>query len=270
MSDAGSRAMADEDRTAGAAEPKSGLASGFGRGFLYDLWYFAALGSALKPGRLQRYEMLGQPILLGRNRAGQVFALRDICPHRAAPLSAGKLIAEPGGVESVQCPYHGWRFAATDGACLSVPSLLADQDVNVERIKVRAYPVKESQGLVFIYMAADTRSAPPPIEPPPTFEGMVGGGPKLVDKMSFDTHLDHAVVGPMSTSSGGGDRPRSSTTRPNGSSPANWASPWSAMRRRRTAAPIGSSAARPRRRSAFACRRCAGSMSRWDRNRCSP
>jgi phenylpropionate dioxygenase-like ring-hydroxylating dioxygenase large terminal subunit len=194
--------MADEDRTAGAAEPKSGLASGFGRGFLYDLWYFAALGSALKPGRLQRYEMLGQPILLGRNRAGQVFALRDICPHRAAPLSAGKLIAEPGGVESVQCPYHGWRFAATDGACLSVPSLLADQDVNVERIKVRAYPVKESQGLVFIYMAADTRSAPPPIEPPPTFEGMVGGGPKLVDKMSFDTHLDHAVVGLMDPTHG--------------------------------------------------------------------
>jgi len=107
--------MTDAERAAGGAEPKSG----FGRGFLYDLWYFADLGAALKPGRLQRYEILGQPILLGRTRAGQVYALRDICPHRAAPLSAGKLVDEPGNhgsarAESVQCPYHGWRFATAD------------------------------------------------------------------------------------------------------------------------------------------------------------
>jgi phenylpropionate dioxygenase-like ring-hydroxylating dioxygenase large terminal subunit len=195
--------MTEAERAAGGAEPKSG----FGRGFLYDLWYFADLGAALKPGRLQRYEILGQPILLGRTRAGQVYALRDICPHRAAPLSAGKLVDEPGNhgagrAESVQCPYHGWRFATADGGCTSVPSLLADQDVNVERIRVRAYPVRESQGLVFIYMAADARSTPAPTEPPPVFPGVVGGKPKLVDRMTFDTHLDHAVVGLMDPTHG--------------------------------------------------------------------
>jgi len=195
--------MTDAERAAGGAEPKSG----FGRGFLYDLWYFADLGAALKPGRLQRYEILGQPILLGRTRAGQVYALRDICPHRAAPLSAGKLVDEPGNhgsarAESVQCPYHGWRFATADGGCTSVPSLLADQDVNVERIRVRAYPVRESQGLVFIYMAADTRGAAVPTEPPPVFPGVVGGKPKLIDRMTFDTHLDHAVVGLMDPTHG--------------------------------------------------------------------
>jgi phenylpropionate dioxygenase-like ring-hydroxylating dioxygenase large terminal subunit len=190
--------MADDDRATAGAEPKSG----FGRGFLYDLWYFADLGTALKPGRLQRYEILGQPILLGRTRAGQAYALRDICPHRAAPLSAGKLVAEPDGRESVQCPYHGWRFASADGGCTSIPSLLADQDLNVERIRVRAYPVRESQGLVFIYMAADPRSTAEPAEEPPVFPGVVGGRPKLVDRMTFDTHLDHAVVGLMDPTHG--------------------------------------------------------------------
>jgi phenylpropionate dioxygenase-like ring-hydroxylating dioxygenase large terminal subunit len=198
MSGAGSGTMADGDRAAGATEPKSG----FGRGFLYDLWYFVDLGAALKPGRLQRYEMLGQPLLLGRTRAGQAFALRDICPHRAAPLSAGKLVAEPDGSQSVQCPYHGWRFAAADGACAAIPSLLADQEVNIDRIRVRAYPVQESQGLVFVYMAADARSGATPASAPPTFPGAVGGGPKLIDRMTFDTHLDHAVVGLMDPTHG--------------------------------------------------------------------
>ena len=51
----------------------------FGRGFLHDIWYFAALSSDLKAGKLQRYELLGEPVLLGRDRAGKVYALKDIC-----------------------------------------------------------------------------------------------------------------------------------------------------------------------------------------------
>jgi hypothetical protein len=58
-----------------AAEPTA-----FGQGFLFDIRYFAALSGDLKPGNLQRYEILGQPVLLGRDRTGAVFAVRDICP----------------------------------------------------------------------------------------------------------------------------------------------------------------------------------------------
>src|SRR5665213_4512812 len=86
-----------------ALKPKGEI---FGKGFLYDIWYFAAVASDLRPGKLQRYEIMGQPILLGRERSGAVYALRDICPHRAAPLSAGKLLPAEGGAEMVECPYH--------------------------------------------------------------------------------------------------------------------------------------------------------------------
>jgi phenylpropionate dioxygenase-like ring-hydroxylating dioxygenase large terminal subunit len=171
----------------------------FGRGFLRDIWYFAALAADLKPGRLQRYEMLGEPVLLGRTRAGQVYALRDVCPHRAAPLSAGRLVAAAGGGELVECPYHGWRFR-TDGACAAIPSLVDDQAVDVGRIRVRAYPAAESQGLVFVWMGSDARSRPD--QPPPVFPGVVGGRPKLVDRMVFDAHIDHAVVGLMDPAHG--------------------------------------------------------------------
>ena len=173
----------------------------FGRGFLHDIWYFAALSGELKPGKLQRYELLGEPVLLGRDRAGKAYALRDICPHRAAPLSAGKLTREPDGRESVECPYHGWRFA-TDGACAAVPSLVDDQAMDVSKIRVRRFPVAESQGLVFVWFASDPRFDGEPPEPPPVFPGVVGGGPKLVDRMEFDSHIDHAVVGLMDPAHG--------------------------------------------------------------------
>jgi phenylpropionate dioxygenase-like ring-hydroxylating dioxygenase large terminal subunit len=173
----------------------------FGQGFLTDIWYFADLARALKPGKLARYEILGEPVMLGRSPTGQLFALRDICPHRAAPLSAGRFTSEPGGGQSVECPYHGWRFGA-DGACAAIPSMVDDQAMDVSRIRVRRYPVAESQGLVFVWMASEALRDAEPDLPPPIFPGVVGGAPKLVDRMSFDAHVDHAVVGLMDPAHG--------------------------------------------------------------------
>lgn len=169
----------------------------FGDGFLRDLWWFACLSSELKPGALQRFELLGEPVLIGRTREGGVYGLRDVCPHRAAPLSAGRLV----GAE-VECPYHGWRFRTADGVCSSIPSLVEGQDVDPERIRVRRYPVRESQGLVFVWMSADPRFAGEPEAPPPTFPGAVGGAPKIVESMVFESHVDHAVVGLMDPAHG--------------------------------------------------------------------
>lgn len=173
----------------------------FGRGFLTDTWYFGAPSSRVRAGALTRHEMLGEPILLGRTRAGALFALRDICPHRAAPLSAGRLTMEADGQESVECPYHGWRFS-TAGACVAIPSLAHDQDFEVGRFAVRRYRVAESQGMVFVWMAGDPKGARAPDEPPPTFPGMVGGPAKLTETMVLDAHIDHAVVGLMDPSHG--------------------------------------------------------------------
>ena len=189
--------MADGDTKTRSKEQTSR----FGEGFLTDIWYFAALSRDLKPGKLQRYEIMGEPVLLGRDRKGAAYAIRDICPHRAAPLSAGKLVSEADGGQSVECPYHGWRFR-TDGVCAAIPSLVADQAMDVSKIRLRPFPVQESQGLVFIWMAAAPRSEARPDHPPPVFPGVVGGAPKLVDGMDFDSHIDHAVVGLMDPAHG--------------------------------------------------------------------
>ena len=183
---------------AGAAP---GKAAAFGKGFVLDTWYFVALSRDVAEASLTRYELLGEPVLVGRTRAGAVYAMRDICPHRAAPLSAGRLVEKPGEGETIECCYHGWRFRP-DGVCAAIPSLVEDQAFEANRIKVRSYPVRESQGMVFVWLSSDPRDEGEPNHEPPQFPGVVGGDAKLVEWMDFDAHIDHAVVGLMDPAHG--------------------------------------------------------------------
>ncbi|HTW33086.1 MAG TPA: aromatic ring-hydroxylating dioxygenase subunit alpha [Rhizomicrobium sp.] len=159
--------------------------------FLRDLWYMAALARSVKPGGLRRQIVLGEPVLLGRTRDGKAFALRDICPHRGVPLSAGRVTDE----NQIECPYHGWRFRA-DGVCAAIPSLVDGQDIDPTRMKVRAYPLVEQDGLLWIYMAAPGREGAAPKGMPPKV-GLANARPRWVESQTFACNIDHAVIGLM-------------------------------------------------------------------------
>src|SRR4051812_38034201 len=93
--------------TAAVRAARTAPAAKFGEGFVTDVWYVAAMAGELKRGKRDPRQILGEPVLLGRTRQGQVYALRDVCPHRAATLSAGRTHLEADGRETVECPYHG-------------------------------------------------------------------------------------------------------------------------------------------------------------------
>lgn len=160
-------------------------------GFLRNLWYMAALAGSLKRGALRRQMLLGEPVLLGRTRDGRAFALRDICPHRGVPLSAGRLTAE----NTVECPYHGWQFRM-DGVCNLIPSLVEGQDIDPTKMGVRAYPLREQDGLLWVYMAAPGQeNAVPDCEPPKV--PLADAKPRWVESQTFACGIDHAVIGLM-------------------------------------------------------------------------
>lgn len=158
--------------------------------FLRDLWYMAAVSRSLRKGHMRRQMLLGEPVLVGRARDGGAFAMRDICPHRAAPLSAGKILAD----NTVECPYHGWRFAK-DGVCSLIPSTVEGQDaIDPSRIRTRSYPVREQDGLVWIYFSANERE-PPKNEPPRV--PIAKAKPRWMESQLFPCGIDHAVIGLM-------------------------------------------------------------------------
>ncbi|MDE2498633.1 MAG: aromatic ring-hydroxylating dioxygenase subunit alpha [Alphaproteobacteria bacterium] len=159
--------------------------------FLRDLWYLGTRSAALKSGAVRREMLLGEPIMIGRTHDGAAFALRDICPHRGVPLSAGKMTPEG----TVECPYHGWRFK-TDGVCAAIPSLVPGQDTDPAKIRVRSYPVSERDGLIWVYMPAPGHeNAPPRCEAPKI--PMKGAKPRWVESQTFRCGIDHAVIGLM-------------------------------------------------------------------------
>ncbi|HEY3637670.1 MAG TPA: aromatic ring-hydroxylating dioxygenase subunit alpha [Rhizomicrobium sp.] len=165
--------------------------------FLRNLWYRAAPANSLRRGQLSRHILLGEPILLGRTHDGRAFALRDICPHRGVPLSAGHMLKEG----SVECAYHGWRFA-TDGVCRFIPSLVEGQDFEAERIRVRSYPLTEQDGQIWLFMTANGRETITPSFGPPKVPLNGDAIPRLVETQHFGCAMDHAVVGLMDPAHG--------------------------------------------------------------------
>jgi phenylpropionate dioxygenase-like ring-hydroxylating dioxygenase large terminal subunit len=162
---------------------------------LRDLWYFGATSAELRRGAMFRREILGEPVVLGRDHEGRAFALRDICPHRAVPLSAGQVVVEKG-VQTVECPYHGWRFGVGDGVCKLIPSLVDGQPYEASRIRVRHYPTHEANGIVLVFVAADARVT---ADAPPAPDFGLGDfvTPKFVITRNFAATMDNAVVGLM-------------------------------------------------------------------------
>lgn len=64
----------------------------------------------------RRVELLGEAFV-AVVLDGSLRVFRDVCPHRFARLSDGRVVDA-----HLQCPYHGWRFGA-DGACAFIPAL---------------------------------------------------------------------------------------------------------------------------------------------------
>jgi phenylpropionate dioxygenase-like ring-hydroxylating dioxygenase large terminal subunit len=155
---------------------------------LREAWYYAVPSRRLRRGRTMPKVMLGEPILLGRDNDGVAFALRDLCPHRAMPLSLGRFDGR-----EIECCYHGWRFA-TDGVCTAIPALVEGQKINLGRIAAPRYPVRETGGNIWVYFGADPAAAPAI----PALEGFAAdAGPQVAETVRFDAGYDHAVIGLM-------------------------------------------------------------------------
>lgn len=110
--------------------------------YLRNVWYAAAISSEVGDGLLHRV-ILDVPVVLFRDDNGVAAALRDVCPHRFAPLSKGK--RKSGGIE---CPYHGLVFAAS-GKCVLNPH--GDGRI-LPSAKVATYPVIERHRIIWIWL----------------------------------------------------------------------------------------------------------------------
>lgn len=120
-------------------------------GTLRDHWYVAAMSRQVTARRPWSATIMDVPLVLFRDGAGRARALLDRCLHRNAPLSRGALFDG-----CIGCPYHGWTYDG-DGRLVVVPS---EVEAPSERtgLALRAFPVIEQDGLVWVYMGDPGRA----------------------------------------------------------------------------------------------------------------
>jgi vanillate O-demethylase monooxygenase subunit len=131
--------------------------------YLCNAWYVAANAAELGPAPLRRV-LLDQPVVMVRLPSGEPIALADRCPHRMAPLSRGKLVDD-----TLQCGYHGLRFDRT-GACVHNPH----GGPIPPAARVRAYPLAERHGFVWLWLGEAARADPAAIPDLAPFGQTVG------------------------------------------------------------------------------------------------
>ena len=100
-----------------------------------------------------RIRVLGEDLVLFREKGGQLGLVHLHCKHRNMSLEFG--IIEEGGI---RCSYHGWKYGL-DGTILETPCEPPASQVG-RRTCLGAYPVIEYKGLAFTYMG------PTPTRPP--------------------------------------------------------------------------------------------------------
>src|SRR5919197_3616893 len=120
---------------------------------LPDHWFIACSSRDLRR-RTLAVTIQGVPIVLFRRADGRPGALEDRCPHRNAPLSAGRV--RHGELE---CGYHGWRFDDR-GTCVAVPGLATPPEARATQAV--AFPSREQDGYVWVYSSpgSEPRGAP--------------------------------------------------------------------------------------------------------------
>jgi phenylpropionate dioxygenase-like ring-hydroxylating dioxygenase large terminal subunit len=90
--------------------------------------------------------------VLFRSDCGSVAVLPDRCPHRHAPLSAGRVCNG-----QIQCPYHGWRFDH-HGICTEVPG---GHQKNGQNPLLTPFETREDHGLVWVRLNGEEDTSPP-------------------------------------------------------------------------------------------------------------
>jgi 3-ketosteroid 9alpha-monooxygenase subunit A len=118
-------------------------------------WFRTCYADELARGDVRRLHRLGRELVAFRDAGGTARVFDAYCPHLGAHLGVG------GKVEgdSLRCPFHGWLWNG-EGRCVEIPYARKIPP----KARLRAWPVVERNGIVFLHHDAEGR--PPAYEIP--------------------------------------------------------------------------------------------------------
>jgi phenylpropionate dioxygenase-like ring-hydroxylating dioxygenase large terminal subunit len=111
-----------------------------------DFWYIVALSQELKPNQILSRIVLGEWLVIFRDREGKPVALSDRCLHRNSRLSSGKICDG-----NLQCPYHGWVYNHL-GQVIYIPAE-GDNFQPSPQLQGKSYSTMEQDDYIYVRLA---------------------------------------------------------------------------------------------------------------------
>jgi 5,5'-dehydrodivanillate O-demethylase len=110
----------------------------------------AAAGELTDEKPIKPVKLLGEELVVYRDKQGRYGLVGEHCPHRSASLAFGRV-----DDEGIRCPYHGWKYDR-DGRCLEQPAEPQERSYK-DKIKHTAYPVEKLGGLLWGYLGPEPK-----------------------------------------------------------------------------------------------------------------
>lgn len=115
-------------------------------------WFVIAWSREVVPGQLVARRLLGRDVVLWRSSQG-IHCWRDLCIHRGAQLSLGKVCSD-----RLVCPYHAWEYD-NSGQCVRIPS--HPNQPPPAKAHAETYHARERYGMVWVCLGEPLGDLPP-------------------------------------------------------------------------------------------------------------
>jgi phenylpropionate dioxygenase-like ring-hydroxylating dioxygenase large terminal subunit len=145
-------------------------------------WFCAGRASSLsKPGDYTTLELAGQPVMVIRDRDGNLRAQSNVCLHRMSTLLSGS-----GNTQSIVCPYHAWTYNL-DGSLRGAPAMTLNEGFCKDGYKLPQVRCEEWLGWIMVSLNPD---APPVSESLAEVQELIGQyGMEDYTETFFETHV---------------------------------------------------------------------------------
>lgn len=107
------------------------------------------------PGDFRVVDVVGQPLIVVRQKDGDIHAMSAICLHRAMPVASGE-----GNAQHFSCPYHLWKYDL-DGTLIAAPMMEGITGFSAHQCQLPAVRVECWGGFVFVNLDAEAAPLAP-------------------------------------------------------------------------------------------------------------
>ena len=116
-------------------------------------WQYAGhTGQLAEPGSFMATRAGNLPIVVVRDRAGDLRGFVNVCRHRGSVICVGE-----GRRETLQCPYHAWTYGL-DGSLLHAPR--SDREPGFDASELALVPIQVEAWGPFVFANPDPDAAP--------------------------------------------------------------------------------------------------------------